>query len=34
VAYVPVNPWVELKINPRFKPGADDGIGPEKIMAP
>jgi len=30
VAYVPVNPWVELKINPRFKPGADDGIGPEE----
>jgi hypothetical protein len=27
---VPLNPWVELKINPRFKPGADDGIGPEE----
>ena len=24
---VAANPWVELKINPRFNPGADDGIG-------
>ena len=24
-----LNPWVELRINPRFNPGADDGIGPE-----
>jgi len=23
-------PWVELQINPQFKPGADDGIGPEE----
>ena len=30
MASVAVNPWVELKINPRFNPGADDGIGPKE----
>jgi hypothetical protein len=30
VACVPVNPWVELKINPRFNPEGDDRIGPEE----
>jgi hypothetical protein len=28
MACVAVDPWVELKINPRFKPQADDAIGP------
>jgi len=27
---MPVNPWVDLQINPQFNPGAGDEIGPEE----